>query len=470
MAFRPVLILVLAAYPALGQTDLDQALAGFEDSPEHQEHDGIDLVLEGFDTEPAPGSMEQDEAGAMPPWFRVGGTLSQRIIVNFAHGAPPPPGVDHRGLSSLRLRLDLEVSADLGSNWRAHVEGHAWFDLAYRARGRGGYSPEFLDTYEREVAIGEAFLQGPLSQVLDLTFGRQIVVWGRSDHFRVTDVLNPLDNRLPGMTDIEDLRLPVAMSRFDLYADPWSVSMIAIPERRFDKRPVLGSDFFAGTAPLPPRDVPDDTLGAPELAVALTGTFPGWDISLYAANIFDDRPHIESYSAGGRRLRHNRISMVGAAGNVVRGSWLLKAEAAAFTGLRFTNVTDRKFSRLVVLAGVEYSGFADTSLAFEAVNSHILDFDDRLTSLPDDRRRNEPATALRVSRSFRNNIIDVTLLALNFGLTGEHGAIQRLQVGYDLTDAVDLTTGLVFYNSGDQAPFRGLGENDRFFFKLDHHF
>ncbi len=82
---------------------------------------------------------------------------------------------------------------------------------------------------------------------LDIKVGRQIIVWGRSDNMRVTDVLNPLDLREPGLTDIEDLRMPVAMTRLDFYHGNWNVTGVAVHEQRSDKKPSYGSDFY----PLP---------------------------------------------------------------------------------------------------------------------------------------------------------------------------------------------------------------------------
>ena len=474
MASRPLLILLIAAGPALGQTDLELVLEGFEDDPLPQaqdEFDAIEEVLEGFDLEATEGPKVEAANDAQPERLRISGSLSERLVFNLAHDAPLPGGVDHRGLSSLRSRLDLRIDADLGSDWRARAEGHFWVDHAFRIHGRSGYPAGFLDEYQQEAELGELYLQGPVTEEADLTLGRQVVVWGRADHFRVTDILNPLDNRLPGMTDIEDVRLalPVAMVRIDVHSDPWTISLLAIPERRFDKRPVPGSDFFTAAASPPPRDVPASSFGSPEFGVALTGVFSNWDLSLYAASVFDDRPHV-ALTGDGARLRHNRIRMLGAAGNFVAGNWLLKAEAAAQMGLRYSNVPDAGFTRLSVLAGVEYSGLADTAIAVEATNNHIADFDDRLSAPPDDRRRNEPASAIRISRSFQNDSVDVTLVALNFGLKGENGAMQRAQVSYDWTDSVDLTTGVVLYRAGDQAPFRGIGNNDRLFLKLDYHF
>ena len=351
------------------------------------------------------------------------------------------------------------------------MEGHLWLDPAARGAIYGRERPpEYSDAYGREAEIDELFLQGPVSEQFDLTLGRQILAWGRSELFRVTDVLNPIDNRVPGLTDIKDHRLPVTAFRLDHYADPWSVSMIAIPERRFDKLPVPGSDFFVGGGPPQTRTSPDNRFGTPELALALNGTFPGWDISLYATRMFDDRPHLGATVSGEPLLRHSRITMAGAAGNLVRGSWLIKAEAALFTGLRFSNADARTFSRLTTLAGVEYSGIADTAIALEARLHHIPDFEDCLASMPDDRRRNEPATALRIQRSFRNDTIDVTFLALTFGETGALGAVRRLQLDYAWTDALQFSTGLVVYQSGEQTPFRGIGDNDRLFATLNFHF
>ncbi len=471
MTMRAVLVLILAAGPALAQGELDRVLEGFEDTPAFPPPDDIQTVLAGFDTGHGPAPEQPPPLEAPPARLRFGGRLSQRFVVNVAHDAPPPAEVDHRGLSSMQSRLDLEADVRLGSDWKARIDGHLWHDpAAYRASGEAERPSGFSDAYGREAEIDEFFLQGPVSGSFDITFGRQILAWGRSDLFRVTDVLNPIDNRLPGLSDIKDHRLPVTALRLDHYANPWSISMIAIPERRFDKLPVPGSDFFFGTGSPPPRASPNDTFGAPELALALNGTFRGWDISIYGARLYDDRPHLAATPSGEPQLRHGRITMAGAAGNLVRGSWLVKAEAASFAGLRFSNAGERTFSRLTTLAGIEYSGIADTAIALEARNHHIPEFDDRLAVMPDERRRNEPATALRVQRTFLNDTLDVTILALTFGKTGELGTARRLQLDYAWTDALQLSTGLVAYQSGEQAPFRGIGNNDRLFATLNFHF
>ena len=102
--------------------------------------------------------------------------------------------------------------------------------------GRDNYTDDVLDDYEKELEFDEVYLQGSVTNDMDLKAGRQIVVWGRSDNIRITDVLNPLDLRWPGLVEIEKLRLPVTMTKLDYYIKGWSLSGIALHEVRYNKK------------------------------------------------------------------------------------------------------------------------------------------------------------------------------------------------------------------------------------------
>jgi hypothetical protein len=361
------------------------------------------------------------------------------------------------------------------------ISGTARYDFVYDLRGRDNYTREVLDSYPAEIELGEAWLQGSLTRNLDIKTGRQIVVWGRSDNIRITDVLNPLDMREPGLTDIEDLRLPCAMTRLDYYIGDWTLSGLAIHEIRFNKYPEFGSDFYPSPVPLPEERVPSDSWRNTEFAAALTGVFSGWDLSLYWADLYDDTPYasLESIEIIGPppfppvivphlRLKHARVTMLGAAGNVAYGNWLLKAEAAWFDGLRFFNIPDKRYSRTDLLLGVEYAGFKDTTIAVDIANRHLNGFDTPLQNSPDLLEDDRYQWALRVTRTFLNETLEVTLLASLYGLEGEDGAIERLSAEYDLTDSVKLIGGLVLYQDGDNYDY--IGNNDRLFLDVKYSF
>ena len=247
-----------------------------------------------------------------------------------------------------------------------------------------------------------------------------------------TDVLNPL----AGLTDIEDLRLPVAMSRFDYYVGDWSLTGIAIHEIRFNKSPEYGSDFYPGSQPPPHEDKPDSCCKNTEYAVAVSGIFSGWDISFYWADYYNDMPDTQLISAvppPQTEWKHARLKMFGAAFNQALGNWLLKTEAAYIDGFGFFNTPGKEYSRIDVLAGMEYSGFKDTTVSIEAVNRYINGFEESLKLTPDNAQEDEFQWVFRLTRDFLNETLTLTLLASTYGATGQDGDLQRFSAEYDIT-------------------------------------
>lgn len=453
-------------------TELDKVLKGFDDQPGMvKENKEIDDVLKGFEEgEDKAEESTQKEKAKKPPFCDLSGSLSLGVSYGFAHDATKLGETDYRGLTCLRPDVHLDLDIQILKNWKALISGRAFYDLAYEINGRDKYTDEVLDEYEKEAEFREVYLQGSLLASLDLKVGRQIVVWGKSDNIRVVDILNPLDNREPGLVDIEDLRLPVTMTRLDYYLGKWNLTAIAVHEIRFNKNPVFGSEFFPFETPLPEEKKPTNSLDNTEYALALNGIFSGWDISFYGAWFFDDQPHIESVSPVHLERRHSRLTMVGTAVNVALGNWLLKSEAACFDGLEFFAVPGEKKSRFDVLAGVEYSGFTDTTISLEAVNRHLNDFDSTMKAPPDSAQEDEFQTVLRYSGDFLHDTLHLVMLASTFGVTGDNGSLQRFSVEYDVTDAFSIKLGLVTYQSGDKAQFRNIGDNDRLFFEANYSF
>jgi hypothetical protein len=472
-------LLLLETSPAQAQ-DIDEALEGF-DRPTQEQPSGkpsIEDALEGFEERPVPGpeTGKAEEVEGLRSVFELSGSFSLGGTYNFAHDAPAPGRTDYHGLSRLRPRIDLALDARFSDQFRGKVTGHGFYDLAYAYNGREHYTPEVLETYRDEIELGELWLQATVIPSLDLKIGRQIVVWGKADHIRVVDVLNPLDQREPGMVDIEDLRLPVTMTKLDYYFGPWDLSAIMVHEIRFNKNPAFGSDFFPSDRLLPPEDKPDWDAAA-EYGLALQGIFSGWDLSLFHARVYDDAPHPAvaappalPFLPSTLKLTHSRLTMYGVSANVASGAWLFKAEAALFDGFEFFNLPGVEKSRLDLLAGVEYSGFKDTTVALELADRHILNYDPRLNALPDNVGEDEFQSVLRITRLFLHDRLEVNFLASTLGLTGENGAVHRLTFKYDFTDHWSAATGLLLYESGTKPAANDLNQNDRVFVEVEYKF
>lgn len=449
-------------------------------SPDTNPTSELDELLEQFDEapasspgSPAAGTPPPDAADRTPLSRYISGELSLVAAWNIAHDPPPPGQTDWRGLSMLRARLAVEIEADVTDHLELRASGYAFYDAAYAINGRDAYTADVLDAYEQDLELTETYaLFTPISSV-DFRFGRQIVVWGASENLRVTDVLNPLDLREPGMTDLEYIRMPVTMSRIDYFRDGWQLSAVAIHEIRFNKMPVYGSDYYPYAAPLPPEDKPSNGGADTEWALSVGRTFSGWDLAVYYADHFDDAAYLAAGPTGvgtAMERRHARLNMVGGAANLVMGNWLFKAEAARQTGYTFTNAPGDTFGRLDTLAGLEYSGFHETTISVEVASRRIAGFDDRLRAPPDAAQPESFQSALRITREFMNDTLTCTLLAMTYGPVGQDGAFQRLQAEYDLSDHIEITGGAVFYQSGDLPEFQAMGDSNRIFAEIAYHF
>ena len=470
-AFIIVLATFLSLSPLLRADELDSLLSGFETEAPPSESEELEGLIDGFSEsvtdEQLQGSIEPKPT--LPEWLDLQGSLSLQSTLNFAHSAPNPGEPDYRGLSMFKGLGELIAEASF-AGWKARIGATAFYDAAYQLNGqRDLYTKKYLEEYEKEIELNEAYLQGALTDDLDLKVGRQIVVWGKSDNIRVTDVINPLDRRWPGMTDIRYLRLAVTMTRLDYYWDNWNISALLIHEPRFDKFPVFNGEFFPFPQPAPPLAAPDWSWENQQFGLALNGIFSGWDLSFYAASVFPENPFLSRNASGSPVSTYERAAMLGTAANIAFGNWLFKAEAAYWDGLNYSTIADEK-SRFDMLAGVEYMGFSDTTVSFEIANRHILDYDPQLEALPDGQKEDWSQYALRFVRNFMNDTLHATILVSSFGLLGADGGFERLQLEYDFTDAFTMTGGVVLYESGDFPGFREIGDNDRILFELEYRF
>jgi len=463
-----VLLSILALKPSFAEENatLNEIVNGFDEK--ESSGDILDEKMEGFENE-ADTDTEAPEKKHKPSLFSIDGYVKLGSSYNIIDHTPEGVETDWGGLSRLRAELHIDLDMKFSSLLQARIGSKSSYDFVYTIKGRDEFTDDVLDSYEKEMELREAYVLGSLFDNLDVKVGRQIVVWGKSDNIRVTDVLNPLDIREPGLTDIEDLRIPVTMTRVDYYMGDWSLTGIALHEIRFYKTPEYGSDFYPTAAPFPDEDNPEHGGENTEFALAANGVFSGWDVAFYFADIYNDTPHMEGFPPQSE-LKHARLNMFGTAFNTATGNWLLKTEAALFDGIKFFNTADKTFSRIDILAGIEYAGFKNTTLSVEVVNRHINDFDDILKLAPDEARKDKFESLIRVTKNFLNETLSLNMLASIFDTTGRDGAFQRFSAEYDVTDAISITGGAVFYDSGDLAEFRNVGDNDRLFFEVKYSF
>ena len=397
------------------------------------------------------------EVDAEPLLLGLTGKITQQLSYSWNNDAP------HDNINSFKssLLLDYEHKFENGMKFKVNVK--AYYDSIYDLRGEENYSSDELDELRSEVELFDAYLEGKILDNLDFKIGRQIVVWGRSDTIRVTDILNPIDNRRPGMIDIEDLRLPVIMAKFDYFVGDWRITPIAILEQRFSKSPPFGSDFY----PVPFKKPEDKSYSDVSYALSIGGEFTGWDVNFYAAKIRDDAGYLDLNSKA--TWKHDKVTMVGTALNVLSGSWLFKSELAHFDGLKYSITGDKEFKRTDLLFGVEYNGITDTLISYDISSRHIHSYNKRLLAEQNPLKKYDYQHALRVSSDFINATIKANYLISLYGEKLDEGGFQRAWVKYDLLDGVNVNFGVVDYIGGSKL-FDSIKDNDVVFVDISYSF
>ena len=489
--------LFLWAGTAVAQEEsLDELLEGFGDSPSSQQ-ESVEDLLDGFDEpqsstndllggfeepdvtadvvedlldgfEESSSSVTAAESLSLPTG--LAGSTGINIAYAYAQPEPNPDKPDYRGLRKLRLYIQLEYQYDLTPSTRFFVDGKASRDLAYQFLDREEYSEEYLQAYEQEIELRETFLSTALGSDIDLKFGRQIKVWGKADLLSVVDVLNPTDNREPGLIDIDDSRLPVTMTQLDYYTGDWNLNLVVIHEIRFGKSPEFGSEFYFADAEGPPEEIPTET----EYGIALNGHFTGWDLSFYAASVYNDQARADSsfqpmLGLFPDRVVHDRLQVVGTAFSTVEGSWIVRGEIADVQGLRFTNFS-KTFSRQDHVLGAEYSGIPDGALSFEVAWEWIRAFDPTLEDAPNEQEQSTVTTAIRFQQDLLNQTLSFNLIAFQFGEFGSSGSSQRIGLDYDWADGLNVGGGILLYHEGDTSYSKRIANNDRLFADLKYSF
>lgn len=476
---RSLLVATLLFSVTLQAENLDALLDGFDDEPTTKKVEVVhDDIMDGFDDEVTAQPKSSKEASSKKEALAKKEALIKKEVATpkhetfteaikgftgklteqtaYSYGGDAP----HDEFNSLKSSLLLDYEHKFDNGFKVKTNAKAYYDAIYGLRGRDKYSKDELDELESEVELFDAYVEGSLSENLDMKLGRQVVVWGRSDTIRITDVLNPLDNRRPGMVDIEDLRLPVGMAKFDYFVGDWRITPIVVAEQRFSKNPPAGSAFNPNVNAMPKSETYNELLPA----LSIGGEFSGFDVNFYAASLRDDNGYL---SEG--KIKHDKVKMVGTALNLLKGSWLLKGELAHFDGLKYSSTGQKEFKRTDGLIGLEYNGFADTLIAYDVSLRKLHDYDARLKNLPLAVEEERYQHAFRVSSDFMNATLKANYLISLYGKGLDEGGFQRAWVKYDIMDGVYANVGLVDYIGGTRR-FDAIANNDMAFMDVTYSF
>ncbi len=507
-----VAILVASPFFSIAQAQTTSEAATNETLEPEDENDlsgfGEEGDLSGFEGED--GSNFGEEAGFEDIEIKLddielastdesaatfGGFVKEEVDYSHAYDDPD--------FSKIKSTLNLNLDWKIASDWKAKINWNGFYDYSYSYRGRDEFTDETLETYESESEFREVYVDGGINNWFRIKIGRQFIAWGQSESSQITDVANPRDLREIGMVDLEDSRVPVAATKLSFLFGSVELNAVAIHEIRGNKVPSVGSEFdllqnIRGPGVvIEEEEIPESKAENTEYLVRLFKTFNGGDFGVMWADIYDDYAHMEF-----RELvvnlpnyvltlvpQHKRIKTYGFSANMVSDSWLFKTEMARKLGVAVArkdteaqlkvvagagNATYNEDTQIIKtwsekntysgMIGVEYSGIQDMTISVEAVGERIEEYEENLSS-----KETTAQAVLIVSYSALHDTFDSQLFWIHF--TDNNGDVYRLNLEYDIIDALSVSGGFIAYEADDEdATVYNYRKNDRVFVSLKYSF
>ena len=126
--------------------------------------------------------------------------------------------------------------------------------------------------------------------------------------------------------------------------------------------------------------------------------------------------------------------------------------------------------RLAEFLGVRHCvAICNATIALEIVNRHLLNEPSGQSTLPrSDTSRFE--SALRITRPFFRERLNVTALAIGFGERLQNGGLVRFSGDYEITDAWRAEGGIIIYIGGPDDGIGAFDSNDRLYGQIKYSF
>lgn len=412
--------------------------------------------------EPAVQAVRESAAAAPEQGIPLRGDLNLRL-----HYAPLsqqrayPFKRTKAGVSSLRLALRLERDFPVGATAEGRLSGRVVREAAN------------LDANPRsEAYIDEAFVDFQLAKGWRLKLGRQLAALGMSEYFQLLDVVNPRDERILGLADLREDRLPVLATRLGYQHNRSGIEMVLKHEFRSHRYADPQSDFdpyiAAGGLNRTMSNAVPDLQRHPDMVLRWYSSEPWGDLQLVAARVYDPAPVPVDFDNGRLVLGYQRTSVFGLAGSYVSGNWVFKSELSHRNATRQmrSDILQQQsagnprpiVSEVVPLTewmvGTRYSGFPGLIVDAEILTQRI---ERDLGDLADPRVRHAGVVNLMWT-GYRDKL----RLELLLGRWWGGSRLLRGLASYDLDDRWQINAGYLQYTGGSaNAPLAPFNNNDR---------
>lgn len=299
--------------------------------------------------------------------------------------------------------------------------------------------------------------------------GRQAVVWGKVDNFRVLDVIHPFDNREFLLDDKESARRPLTMVRIERQMGEFDAAqLLLITERREDILPQPGARFSAlyPQAALDriatSRNAPSGSaLGNSQIGFKWEHTGQQLGYTVNVLRHWAPQPSYVNQADGTVARNVYRQTMLGGSVDLALSEWVLRGEAAYLPQVylptqpaTFGAVPDyQRYGQLTWAIGV------DRSIGEWLFNAQLLQtrINGGSSALLTDREQHLASVAF--SRYYLQDRLKLRAFVARD--LSRSGTWVSASAAYDLSPAWELSTNLDLLDGDDASIFGKIKHESR---------
>jgi hypothetical protein len=377
----------------------------------------------------------------------------------------------NKGIQKIEWFAKPEWEVQFSKNLRFKIVGRVYIDAMNKLEPGKPQQVE-VSRFSRRGLIGDVLEIELRECYYDLkigkhyiTAGKQQIVWGKADGLKILDVVNPTNFREFLLDDFDNSRIPLWSVKTDINLSTLKLQLVWIPDQTYHDIPDERATFYPGALfPKPPPGIavtthplkkPDRFFRDADAGFRISSFIDGWDITLNYLYMYDDFPvakiAVSDNPAPALIVSplYKRHHMAGGTFSNSFGKFAVRGELGFFIN-KYFSTTDAtqpeglfKSSQIMMVAGVDYSGFSNSLISLQVFEDYIVQH----ISVAG-RRQGEPYLSLLANRSFKNETFTAEIIGVQSIHSG--GGFIRPSLRHQLKSNIIVKAGGdLFYGAKD---------------------
>lgn len=310
-----------------------------------------------------------------------------------------------------------------------------------------------------------------------IKIGRQIIIWGKADGLRITDVISPMDLTEFLAQDYDDIRMPVNGIILSKFGTNWDLDLVCVPYIETyvmpgPDNPWAMNELTSKEVVIDPEEKPEFTLSNMEYGGKLSFYFSGIDFDLSALNTWNKAPVYSYYYDSLSHLHvkpvYARMGFLGFGFSKSVYSLIIRGESAFYFDKKFTpDITTENLdlvekNSINYLLGIDWYPGREWTLTGQFSDECIFDYSDDILNS----KHTYISTIGITKKLFRS-----TLALSSFCYIGlnEGDFYNRTSIDYALSDNIHVMCGADWFD-GDKGLFGQYRDNSEIWFKAKYNF